>query len=83
MSVRKAYIERLNQAREARGFSVDSLSRRCGYPADLVAPLFEGRPVMFSEEMNRELCQALDLDAREMWELAQPTATRQTPRTAE
>ncbi len=83
MFVRKAYIDRLNQAREAKGFSIDSLSLRCGYPADLVAPLFEGRPVMVSEDMNRVVCEALELDALEMWELAQPAITRRATRTAE
>lgn len=83
MFVHKAYIDRLNQAREAKGFSVDSLSRRCGYPANLVAPLFEGQPVVVSEEMNRELCEALELDALEMWGLAQPTTAREATRTAE
>jgi transcriptional regulator with XRE-family HTH domain len=74
MKMAGAYVERLNRAREEQGLSVEALARRSGYPADLVAPLLAGTPVSMSEMMNRELCEALGLDAQEMWRLSQPHA---------
>ncbi len=62
-----SYIERLNRAREERGWSVAEIARRSGYPADLVEPLLAGNPVFVSEEMNKELCEALSLDPQALW----------------
>jgi hypothetical protein len=64
-----AYARQLEEARARTGLSVDEVARRSGYPADLVRPLFAGEPpdADLSEQMNAELCEALGLDAREMW----------------
>ncbi len=64
------YIDRINRAREAKGMSIDALALRTGYPADLVVPLLSGAAASFSEELNRELCEALDLDEAELRALA-------------
>ncbi len=68
MRLHKSYVERLNRAREEKGLSVAQLSVRCGYPADLVEPLLRGTPIVISEEMNEKLCEALELDAQELWQ---------------
>lgn len=65
------YVERLEEARRRKGLTLGELARRSGYPADLVEPLLACRPEgPVSEHMNKELCEALDLDAQEMWRLA-------------
>lgn len=67
MASANSYGERLNRAREEKGLSMGALARRSGYPLDLVEPLLKGTPIVVSEQMNNELCEALELDAREMW----------------
>ncbi len=71
MQVPRPYLDRLKQAMEARRVSADELARRSGYPLDLVEPLLRGEPEVVSERMNVELCEALGLDAAEMWSVAQ------------
>jgi hypothetical protein len=71
MRVPRLYVERLNQAMEARRLPADELARRSGYPLDLVEPLLRGQPEVISERMNHEVCEVLGLDGAEMWSLAQ------------
>jgi hypothetical protein len=71
MRLPRPYLDRLNDAMAARHISADELARRSGYPLDLVAPLLRGEPEVVSEQMNGEMCEALGLDAAEMWSLAQ------------
>ena len=77
-----AYIDRLEQARIRKDLSVDEVARLSGYPADLVRPLFSGVPpdAELSEGMNAELCEALGLDASEMWPLAREWKDSMTER---